>query len=225
MRLTCVFFLCCLAVHSALADDTNTLPGTITVDGITYSNITWRTVTPATVSIFHQTGVASIPLEKLSPDLQRRFGYDPAKAATFIQKRAEADAAAAKLAAERLAEEQKREAGQAAQRAHEEELNNLRHQLAGSAQQFMGQVTDVFPDGLLIFGGVPNWSDQPALLIGHPRQKLAAEGDHFICMASRYGVYEYKLALGGTRTVARWIYISELGDGRADFIGRTGPSP
>jgi hypothetical protein len=78
-----IFLLCCLAMHSALAGDTNTLPGTITVDGITYSNVTWRTVTPATVSIFHQTGVASIPLEKLPSDLQRRFGYDPVKAVQY----------------------------------------------------------------------------------------------------------------------------------------------
>jgi hypothetical protein len=59
------------------------LPTTITVDNIIYSNVTWRTVTPATVSIFHATGVASIPLEKLPPELQERFGYDPQKAADY----------------------------------------------------------------------------------------------------------------------------------------------
>jgi hypothetical protein len=71
-------------VVASFAEETNTLPTTITVDGITYSNVTWRTVTPATVSIFHETGVASIPLEKLSPELQKRFGYDPQKAADYV---------------------------------------------------------------------------------------------------------------------------------------------
>ena len=55
----------------------------LTVDGIVYSNVTFRTVTPTTVSIYHQTGVATIPLEKLSPELQKRFGYTPEKAAAW----------------------------------------------------------------------------------------------------------------------------------------------
>jgi hypothetical protein len=234
MKRASVFLLCFIAMQSVLANDSNL---TLTVDGTTYSNVTFGTVTPSSVSFRHSTGAATVALAKLPPDLQQRLGYDPQKAAAYIQERAEAEAAAAKLAGERLAEEQKREAErqaaqqqsergirqrEAAQQAHEEELNNLRNQLAGTAQQFMGQVTDVFADGLLVLGGVPDWGDQPALLVGHPREKLAAEGDRFICMASRSGVYEYKLAFGGKRTVARWIYISKLGDGNADYIGRSG---
>src|SRR6266849_4827729 len=56
----------------------------LTVDGIIYSNVTFRTVTPTTVSIYHQTGVATIPLEKLPPELQKRFGYTPEKAAAWL---------------------------------------------------------------------------------------------------------------------------------------------
>jgi hypothetical protein len=236
MKRVSVFLLCFLAMQSAFADDTNL---TLTVDGVTYSNVTFGTVTPSSVSFRHSTGATTVPLAKLPPDLRQRLGYDPQKAAAFIQERADVEAAAAKLAGERLAEEQKRAAERqaaqqqnekairerdAAQRAHEEELNNLRNQLAGTAQQFIGQVTDVFAEGLLVSGGVPDWGDQPALLVGHPRERLAAEGDRFICMASRSGVYEYKLAFGGKRTVARWIYISKLGDGNADYIGRSGTS-
>jgi len=75
--------LSAFAVSATFAEETNTLPTTITVDGITYSNVTWHAVTPATVSIFHQSGAASIPLEKLPPQLQERFGYDPQKAAEY----------------------------------------------------------------------------------------------------------------------------------------------
>jgi hypothetical protein len=78
MKLAGVFLLCCLAMQSAFADDTNL---TLTVDGITYSNVTFGTVTPASVKLRHSTGIASIPLEKLPADLQQRFGYDPQKAA------------------------------------------------------------------------------------------------------------------------------------------------
>jgi hypothetical protein len=94
-------------VAASFADETNTLPTTITVDGVTYSNVTWRTATPATVTIFHQTGVASIPLGKLPPELQQRFGYDPQKATDYATKdaytqaiyRQQAAQAAAKAAA------------------------------------------------------------------------------------------------------------------------------
>jgi len=80
-RVAVLFFA--FGVVASFAEETNSLPTTITIGGITYSNVTWRTVTPATVSIFHQTGVASIPLEELPPELQARFGYDPQKAADY----------------------------------------------------------------------------------------------------------------------------------------------
>ena len=71
----------------------NAPPTSITIDNVIYSNVTWDTVTPATVTIFHSTGVASIPLWKLPPDLQKRFGYDPAKAIDWQKREAAAHAA------------------------------------------------------------------------------------------------------------------------------------
>lgn len=53
----------------------------LTIDGVTYENVRWGTVTPAAVSILHATGVATIPLWKLPPNLQKRFGYDPQETA------------------------------------------------------------------------------------------------------------------------------------------------
>lgn len=69
-----------LVASLAFADGTNL---TLTVDGVTYSNVTFGTVTRSWVSIRHSAGVASIPLEKLPPDVQQRFGYDPQKAAEY----------------------------------------------------------------------------------------------------------------------------------------------
>jgi hypothetical protein len=77
------------SVFISCAGETNALPTTFTVDGIAYSNVTWRTVTSSTVSIIHSTGAATIPLEKLSTNLQKRFHFDPVKAAAD-QKRLEA---------------------------------------------------------------------------------------------------------------------------------------
>jgi hypothetical protein len=71
--------LCCLALQSALAAESNLV---LTVGSETYSNVTFGTVTPYAVSIRHSAGIASIPLAKLPPELQHRFGYDPEKAKT-----------------------------------------------------------------------------------------------------------------------------------------------
>ena len=64
----------------------NALPTSITIDGTTYENVRWGRVTPSSVTIFHRSGVATMPLWKLPPDLQNHFGYDPQKAADW-QKR------------------------------------------------------------------------------------------------------------------------------------------
>jgi hypothetical protein len=93
MKLALISLLCCFAMHPLLADETNALPATITIDGVTYSNVTWRTVTPATVTIFHNTGIARIPLEKLPPELQKRFGYDVSKASQWRDADQKANAA------------------------------------------------------------------------------------------------------------------------------------
>lgn len=74
----------CLSLR---ADETNT---TLTVDGVTYSNVTFRTATPYAVSIRHDHGITSVPLAKLSPELQQRFGYDPNKATQFRTAQVEA---------------------------------------------------------------------------------------------------------------------------------------
>jgi hypothetical protein len=79
MRIFWVSLLCCVfAAAMVRGDDTNS---TITIDGVTYENYHWGTITPTTITIFHKTGVATIPLEKLPPELQERFGYDPKKVA------------------------------------------------------------------------------------------------------------------------------------------------
>lgn len=66
----------------AFADD-------LTIEGVTYHDVRWGTVTPSDVSIIHSTGVLTMPLEKLPPDLQKRFGYDPKKAKEYTDAREE----------------------------------------------------------------------------------------------------------------------------------------
>ncbi len=117
LRACIVFFAFTVAV-AARAEETNTpaparatsnaapsgvtsnaLPASITIDGTTYEEVRWQRVTPTTVTIFHKTGVATIPLDKLPPELQKRFGYDPDKAASYNAAQQQAAAQQARQAA------------------------------------------------------------------------------------------------------------------------------
>lgn len=68
-----------------------TLPSLQTVDGQSYQSLVLREVTPTEVAFAHSNGSARVTMEKLPPDLQRRFLYDPAE----IKRLEEAKAAAA----------------------------------------------------------------------------------------------------------------------------------
>ncbi len=70
------------------------------IDGVTYHEVRWGALTPATVSVIHARGIETVPLEKLAPDLQRRFHYDPQRAAQY-RAREEARETARLLALER----------------------------------------------------------------------------------------------------------------------------
>lgn len=128
MNVLCVavlLFVSAVAASFAEETKTNTLPSTITVDGITYSNVTWRTVTPATVSITHSTGAATIPLEKLPPELLTRFGYDPQRTAEY---RAQESAAA--QAQERFRQKREADALEAARKQREAQQEQAKEQTA-----------------------------------------------------------------------------------------------
>ena len=96
---------------------------TVTIDGTTYEDVRWGRLTPATVTLYHRTGIATVPLASLPPELQKQFGYDPDKAAKWesavektnaVRLAAEQKAAAEREAAERKAAEQKAAAEKAA---------------------------------------------------------------------------------------------------------------
>lgn len=75
-----VLLLLLLLAASAYGEETNL---TLIVNGVTYQNARWGTITPDSVSIIHRSGVTSIPLSQLSPELQKKFGYDPQKAQAY----------------------------------------------------------------------------------------------------------------------------------------------
>ena len=92
----CVFLV--VTVSAAFSGDTSGLPSTITVGKDVYEDVHWGDVSPASVTIFHKSGIARIPLKSLPPEIQKQLGYDPEKKKT--------EAAKAKAEAERAATEQ-----------------------------------------------------------------------------------------------------------------------
>jgi hypothetical protein len=61
-----------------------------TVDGKTYDAVTIRKVEPDGLSILHAAGTAKVPFEKLSADLQTKYGYDKEAAAEHRKQLAKA---------------------------------------------------------------------------------------------------------------------------------------
>jgi len=58
----------------------------------TYSNVTVTTITPTDIYFTHAGGMGNAKLKQLSPELQKRFGYDAKQAGEVEQKRAAANA-------------------------------------------------------------------------------------------------------------------------------------
>jgi len=142
MKITLVvlfFIVCCWPIHAA---ETNL---TLTVDGVTYSNVVFGTVTPYAVSVRHSTGAASIPLAKLPADLQQRFGYDPEKAAW--QRKAELEAA------ERI---RQADAAARARREGNERQAALDAATAASAVLVRATVIQALPNGAIVTLERPN---------------------------------------------------------------------
>jgi hypothetical protein len=86
-----------LMLGQALADDW------VTTDGKTYENVSVVKVEDDAVTILHKNGGALVPLDKLPPDLQQKFHYDPLKAKVAAAARAKKEAADAKALADEKA--------------------------------------------------------------------------------------------------------------------------
>lgn len=88
MKYPLVVVLFFLAGQVALLGETNLV---LTVDGVAYSNVTFGLSSPNQVIMFHSRGITGVRLDKLPAELQRRFQYDPQKAAEHRKKLEDAD--------------------------------------------------------------------------------------------------------------------------------------
>ncbi|MGO9245824.1 MAG: hypothetical protein ACLPT4_10380 [Verrucomicrobiia bacterium] len=200
----------------------NALPSTITIDGTTYEEVRWQGVTPTTVTIFHKTGVATFPLEKLPSVLQKQLGYDPAKAADW-----------------RKAEQERVAAWQKAQQQQKERLQFEKE----NVQELDGEVTDVIEGKGVILNnhrevernaqfmatmagvnaawaqsGAPNPNPQVSLDTQVRSYFLACDtkqlvnGSYVKCRAYQDGFYTYTTVMGGSQKIVRWMYFGPVAE-------------
>jgi hypothetical protein len=97
-------FLAALSVGRLSAEDWKTL------DGKSFQNVTVLKVEPDAVTILDRDGGALIPLDQLSPDLQKRFHHDPAQAKIATAKRLKDEATNAQALQAEAVAVKKREA-------------------------------------------------------------------------------------------------------------------
>ena len=104
MKLIALFVSALLVVRLASADPANTNaapassapPATTedwTVGGKTFHNVTVTKVEADVVHILYDGGAGSVPLASLTPDLQKKFGYNPTAAAEAAQAETKKEAA------------------------------------------------------------------------------------------------------------------------------------
>ena len=186
----------------------------ITIAGTTYEEFRWGRVTPATVTIFHKTGVAAIPLDRLPTELQVKFGYDPVKARPYRLREAKA----------RIAWEQARV--QRIQRLHQQQAEEDRlNGLKAKAVDFYCKIVALDPKGVIARTRVDDVPVQhpPSVsaaetprtpvvqseivyvfLVGHPRQASLIVGDTISCHAYRDGMQQTD-----GEPMPRWVYVGE----------------
>jgi hypothetical protein len=95
---------------AAQTNDTDVFP-VLSIGGENLTNVTIWSVNPACATIFYRGGAKQVPLGDLPEFLQKRYGYDPAKAEAFqTAARAEQKAESARQAAEWMASDKARRA-------------------------------------------------------------------------------------------------------------------
>src|SRR5438876_8647980 len=90
------FLILCFA-SIVLADDFKT------INGQEYKNVTVSRVEPDGIVITFSGGIVKIPFTELSPEIQKKYGYDPKAAEEFAEKSASAQQAL-RLAAQQTQE-------------------------------------------------------------------------------------------------------------------------
>ena len=76
--------MCIIGAVSPLHALEDAYPLIKTTTGVTYKNCTVTKVEPDAITLIHSDGAAKIPFDQLSPELQKKYHYDPKLAEKYI---------------------------------------------------------------------------------------------------------------------------------------------
>jgi hypothetical protein len=169
------------------------------VNGKDYHNVTVGKVEPDRVHITYDGGIGTVMLSDLTPELQKRFNYDPQKAK-----------AAAKAEEERLAQADQAEY----EKAHPSQNSN-------GFQNTYVQVIQVLPNGILadiwsypddgryidFHAGVNAYVSTGKTIFIQCNSSGLAEDEKYMAKISRSGTFTYQDTSGASRTVQKWVAV------------------
>ena len=89
-----VGILAVLLAATSLGGQTNEIFPVLRADGESYTNARITHLTPASAVIVYDGGSVQIALRNLPPELQRKFGYDPANVTQYLADKQEQEIAA-----------------------------------------------------------------------------------------------------------------------------------
>lgn len=202
-----------VALQLASADDFKTITGQ------EYKNVSLSRVEPDGIVITFSGGIVKIPFTELSPEIQKKYGYDPKAAADFQQQTYQGDVARNQQVA--AAMEKRRQELEAASKSQPQPPPAAPVEKQHIAASMHGTALDQRPSGptLLIYGEVMNVVDEGLLisvrettLIGTERipsySKVLIIGsfpgfyddDKIQATGTLIGPYEYTSVMGSKRT-------------------------
>jgi hypothetical protein len=199
-----------------------------TTDGKTYQDVKVTKIEADCVTVLDSDGGARIDLAKLPPDIQKKLGYDPAKAKAASDQRAQDDSTnMAALEAERNQAESMKKASQISDAEKMEAAQGVKPPEVSGYPMYI-QITQVLPNGILAdpleadteLEGV-HFGNNGGVAVGSTSYSLSgktifiqvksdglAEDERYTVKATRNGTFQYQDTTGATRTVEKWIAVN-----------------
>jgi hypothetical protein len=236
MRLprTALFALSVALAFHVLGDDASTGPkdlGTVTIGNKTYANLHVTSVTDLGIKATWDGGLGMILFSEMTPDLQKKLGYEPDKFKAAANAQAEHDAQSDAVAAAQAkvdqANLQKGDTDAAKQRAAAVEAPKK------STPNLVAKVTQVLPNGVLadkmeahfsapvadsmasvggggrVAGGGFYYEESGTTIFIEMPSSGLAEGQQLNLNVERNGTYTFTDTKGASRTVEKWTQYNQ----------------
>jgi hypothetical protein len=191
MKTLALFLILCFG-SLAFADDFKT------IDGKEYKNVKVSRVEPDGIVIAFSGGIVKLPFTELSPEIQKKYGYDPKAGAAFQQQTYQADVVRARQQAE--ATEKRRQEFVAANQAQAAAPPVQRQSIAESMH---GSMLDQRPvEKTVIYGTIRHVVDEGLLVkvegTAFSGQERIPDGAYVVLLGNFPGFYDHdKIQVSG----------------------------